>query len=133
MNVQSLYWRYYYQESKKRFDDDAEFKKRAYERVVQLQNGETNVRKAWNLICDVSRKGMFSLPIDHMSLSNSFILHIITEFAKIYERLDVSLIERGESFYQDLMVKIVELLEQKGNYEHIVCSVSFIKINHIII
>lgn len=77
MNVQSLYWRYYYQESKKRFDDDAEFKKRAYERVVQLQNGETNVRKAWNLICDVSRKGMFSLPIDHMSLSNSFILHII--------------------------------------------------------
>lgn len=52
---------YYDQESKKRFDDDAEFKKRAYERVVQLQNGEINVRKAWNLICDVSRKGMFSL------------------------------------------------------------------------
>lgn len=47
-------------ESKKRFDEDAEFKKRAYERVVKLQNGDANVRKAWNLICDVSRKGIFS-------------------------------------------------------------------------
>lgn len=46
-------------ESKKRFDEDEEFKKRAYERVVELQNGEANVRKAWNLICDVSRKGWF--------------------------------------------------------------------------
>lgn len=56
------------------------------------------------------------LPIEYRSLCNSSMLYIFIEFAKIYERLDVSLIERGESFYQDLMVDIVELLDQKGNY-----------------
>lgn len=45
------------QESKKRFDDDEAFKKAAYQRVVQLQGGDPDVRKAWNLICDESRKG----------------------------------------------------------------------------
>lgn len=49
--------------SKKRFDDDAVFKKRAYERVVQLQGGNEDVRKAWNLICDASRKGLFLLSL----------------------------------------------------------------------
>ncbi|KAK3728943.1 hypothetical protein QZH41_016807 [Actinostola sp. cb2023] len=82
----------FYKESKKRFDEDEEFKKRAYQRVVQLQSGDANVRKAWNLICDVSRK----------------------EFGKIYQRLDVLLIERGESFYQDLMSDVVQMLEHKG-------------------
>ena len=42
-------------------------------------------------------------------------LHLcFLEFAKIYERLDITLIERGESFYQDMMGKIVEDLEKKG-------------------
>lgn len=50
------------QESKKRFDEDEEFKKRAYERVVQLQGGDADVRTAWKLICDVSRKGELSYP-----------------------------------------------------------------------
>ena len=45
------------QESKKRFDDDEDFKKRAYEHVVLLQNGDPDIIKAWQLICDVSRKG----------------------------------------------------------------------------
>ena len=36
------------------------------------------------------------------------------EFAKIYERLGVTLIERGESFYQDLMGSAVEELEKQG-------------------
>ena len=48
------------QESKKRFDDDEAFKKVAYEKVVELQGGKSDVRKAWNLICDVSRKGKIS-------------------------------------------------------------------------
>ena len=50
----------YYQASKTRFDSDEEFKKRAYERVVLLQNGDSDVRKAWNMICDVSRTGRLS-------------------------------------------------------------------------
>lgn len=82
----------FYKASKKRFDDDAVFKKRAYERVVQLQAGDADVRKAWELICDVSRK----------------------ELQIIYDQLDVSLIERGESFYNDLMPKVVEHMKEKG-------------------
>ena len=46
------------QESKVRFDEDEEFKKRAYSDVVKLQGGDPDVRKGWNLICDVSRKGV---------------------------------------------------------------------------
>ena len=48
------------QASKTRFDNDGEFKKRAYECVVLLQNGDPNSRKAWNMICDVSRTGRLS-------------------------------------------------------------------------
>ncbi|XP_065670773.1 arginine--tRNA ligase, cytoplasmic [Hydra vulgaris] len=82
----------FYKASKKRFDEDEEFKKRAYQRVVNLQGGNPDVKNAWKLICDVSRK----------------------EFQRIYDRLDITLIERGESYYNDLMPKIVEDLK-KGN------------------
>ena len=45
------------QESKVRFDKEEEFKKRAYKAVVDLQNHHPDSIKAWQLICDVSRKG----------------------------------------------------------------------------
>lgn len=45
----------FYKESKKRFDADEDFKKRAYNYVVSLQSGEPKSMKAWQLICDVSR------------------------------------------------------------------------------
>lgn len=51
----------FYKESKKRFDNDEEFKKRAYDRVVRLQSYEPNIIKAWKAICDVSRKGKILL------------------------------------------------------------------------
>ncbi|XP_059846519.1 arginine--tRNA ligase, cytoplasmic isoform X2 [Hypanus sabinus] len=82
----------FYKESKKRFDEDEVFKKRAYQCVVQLQNHNPDVIKAWNMICDVSRK----------------------EFQKIYESLDIKLIERGESFYQNMMNEVVKSFEEKG-------------------
>ncbi|XP_065366063.1 probable arginine--tRNA ligase, cytoplasmic [Calliphora vicina] len=85
----------FYKESKKRFDEDEEFKKRAYNRVVQLQSGEPNSTKAWKLICDVSRR----------------------EFQKIYDRLDVHLTEKGESFYQSRMVEVVKYLKSKNLLE----------------
>lgn len=47
----------FYKESKKRFDEDEEFKKRAYASVVKLQSFDPYHKKAWELICDVSRKG----------------------------------------------------------------------------
>ena len=46
----------FYKESKKRFDEDADFKKRAYAAVVKLQSGQDDHIAAWKLICDVSRK-----------------------------------------------------------------------------
>ncbi|KAI6172514.1 putative arginine--tRNA ligase, cytoplasmic [Aphelenchoides besseyi] len=48
----------FYKESKKRFDEDEEFKARAYECVVQLQNHNPVITNAWKLICDVSRRGL---------------------------------------------------------------------------
>ncbi|XP_038056656.1 arginine--tRNA ligase, cytoplasmic-like [Patiria miniata] len=86
----------FYKESKVRFDEDAEFKKRAYSLVVQLQAKEPDIHKAWQLICDISYRA----------------------FEDIYERLDIKdLIPRGESFYQDLMVETVQDLESRGFLE----------------
>jgi len=85
----------FYKESKNRFDEDEPFKKRAYEAVVKLQSGDPAHRKGWQIICDISR----------------------AEFQKIYDRLDVNIIERGESFYQPLMEKIVKELGDRGLLE----------------
>ena len=39
------------------------------------------------------------------------------EFQKVYERLNIKgLEERGESFYQDRMDKVVKLLNEKGEH-----------------
>ena len=82
----------FYKESKKLFDEDAEFKKRAYQAVVKLQSGEEGHIRGWKLICDIS----------------------LREFNKVYDRLDVTLEPYGESFYQSRMEKIVEELEKGG-------------------
>ncbi|XP_065058798.1 arginine--tRNA ligase, cytoplasmic-like isoform X2 [Rhopilema esculentum] len=82
----------FYKASKKRFDQEEDFKKRAYQRVVELQGGQPDIVKAWQLICNESRK----------------------EFQKIYDRLEITLIERGESFYQDRMTQVVKELEEAG-------------------
>lgn len=82
-----------FQEAKKLFDEDEAFKKRSYACVVELQSHNPDYLKAWNMICDVSRK----------------------EFTKIYNRLDIkNLIERGESFYQKRMEILVKDLEERG-------------------
>jgi len=82
----------FYKESKRRFDEDPDFKKRAYESVVKLQSFDQDHIKGWNLICDVSRK----------------------EYEKIYRRLNVTLKERGESFYQKKMEAVVANLKEQG-------------------
>uniref|UniRef100_A0A671QQX5 Arginine--tRNA ligase, cytoplasmic n=1 Tax=Sinocyclocheilus anshuiensis TaxID=1608454 RepID=A0A671QQX5_9TELE len=82
----------FYKASKKRFDEDEEFKKRAYQCVVKLQSKEPDFIKAWNLICDVSRN----------------------EFQKVYNCLDIRIEERGESYYQDMMTVVVKEFEEKG-------------------
>uniref|UniRef100_A0A6G1SMF8 arginine--tRNA ligase n=1 Tax=Aceria tosichella TaxID=561515 RepID=A0A6G1SMF8_9ACAR len=82
----------FYKEAKKRFDEDEEFKKRSYETVVLLQSKDPKAIKAWQHICDISRK----------------------EFSVIYERLCIEkLVERGESFYHEFMKEVVKDLEER--------------------
>lgn len=82
----------FYQNSKKRFDSEEEFKKAAYEKVVMLQSGDEQVLAAWKLLCQKSRD----------------------EFQKIYDRLDVKLEEVGESFYNPMLRPMIEELREKG-------------------
>ena len=81
----------FYKNAKKRFDEDAEFKKTSQLKTVALQKGDPEARKAWQFICQISREN----------------------FEKIYKKLDVHLTECGESFYNDLCEKIVKELEEK--------------------
>jgi arginyl-tRNA synthetase len=81
----------FYVAAKKKFDQE-DFKKKAHEKTVALQTGNEYCRKAWNIICDISRM----------------------EFEKIYKRLNIRLEEIGESFYDPLSRKLVPILEAQG-------------------
>lgn len=54
-----------YKASKRRFDEDAEFKGRARKAVTQLQGGNPEFVAAWQRICEASRK--VSVQIDSNS------------------------------------------------------------------
>jgi len=42
-------------------------------------------------------------------------LCVLAEFSKVYRQLNIdNLVDRGESFYQEMMTGVVEELEQKG-------------------
>lgn len=82
----------WYRESKKRFDADPEFKKRAQQLVVKLQGGDESTLKAWKMICEISR----------------------IAYQQIYDLLDVKLTERGESFYNPMLPPLIQDLEKKG-------------------
>lgn len=82
----------FYKASKERFDKDPVFKEKAQHAVVQLQGGEEKYRKAWQQICDVSRR----------------------EFDQVYKRLNVRLEEKGESFYNPYIPGVLKELEEKG-------------------
>lgn len=82
----------FYKASKKRFDEDAVFKKTAQLNVVALQSGDEECTKIWQLLCDVSRK----------------------EFQKVYDRLDVTVKECGESFYNDKIPPVIEEFQKAG-------------------
>jgi len=86
---QLMHW---YRESKKRFDEDPEFKKKAQLQVVKLQGGDPQASAAWQAICEISR----------------------VAYNAIYQLLDVKLLERGESFYNPFLADIVDALDKKG-------------------
>lgn len=82
----------WYRASKQRFDEDAEFKKRAQLEVVEIQRGNPVSIAAWELICAISRQA----------------------YQDIYDVLGVNLTERGESFYNPMLAATVAELEAKG-------------------
>ncbi len=85
----------FYKQAKKRFDEEEDFKTTSREAVVDLQSGEESARKAWQLLCEQSRK----------------------EFQKIYDRLDITIQERGESFYNPLLENVAQDLTSLGLLE----------------
>ena len=86
---------HWYRTSKKLFDEDPAFKKRAQLQVVSLQGGEKEAIEAWERICEISRRG----------------------FQEIYDVLDVKITERGESFYNTMLGQVIEDYREKGILE----------------
>ena len=82
----------FYQAAKRRFDEDEAFKVRSRDGVVGLQGGDAASRRAWELLCEQSRR----------------------EFQKIYDRLDIEITERGESFYNPLLPETVAAIDASG-------------------
>lgn len=82
----------WYKASKQKFDADPDFKKASQQEVVALQRGDKETLKAWEIICDISRRA----------------------YQEIYDLLDVKITERGESFYNPVLPEVVADLEAKG-------------------
>lgn len=82
----------FYRAAKQRFDADDEFKGRSRQAVVELQSGSDDARKAWQILCEQSRK----------------------EFQKIYDRLGICITERGESFYNPFLEDVINDLDRSG-------------------
>ncbi len=82
----------WYRSAKKRFDEDADFKKRGQREVVSLQGGDLTSLAFWEMICAISRRA----------------------FQEIYDLLDVKITERGESFYNPMLSSIEKEFAEKG-------------------
>eukprot|EP01116_Phalansterium_solitarium_P020483 TRINITY_DN6063_c0_g1_i1.p1 TRINITY_DN6063_c0_g1~~TRINITY_DN6063_c0_g1_i1.p1 ORF type:complete len:657 (-),score=282.79 TRINITY_DN6063_c0_g1_i1:106-2019(-) len=82
----------FYKASKKVFDAEPEFKDIARGEVVKLQSGDATNVAAWKMFLAISMR----------------------EFEKIYQRLDVTLETRGESFYNPYIPNVIAELDQKG-------------------
>jgi arginyl-tRNA synthetase len=81
----------FYKLARKKFEADEVFKKRSQLAVVSLQAGDKFCHDAWKLICDISRQS----------------------FQVLYDRLGITLVERGESFYNDMIPPLVSSLESR--------------------
>jgi len=82
----------FYKEAKRRFDSEEAFKARARNAVVRLQSGDPEATRGWKVLCDQSRR----------------------EFEQIYRLLDVTLEEKGESFYNASIPETLEELQRLG-------------------
>jgi arginyl-tRNA synthetase len=81
-----------YRQAKLKFDEDLAFQEKARKEVVKLQAKTPDSIKAWQLLCEQSRK----------------------EFEKIYQLLDIKITERGESFYNPYLPEVINKLTTLG-------------------
>ncbi|MCH7838807.1 MAG: arginine--tRNA ligase [Planctomycetes bacterium] len=79
----------FYVQAKARFDADDDFGRESRDTVVALQRGDPSTRRIWKAFCEESLRHCHA----------------------IYDRLGVRLIDRGESFYADLMEEVIRRLE----------------------
>lgn len=82
----------FYKQAKQRFDEDEAFRDASRLEVVELQAGNPETLRAWHLLCEQS----------------------FLAFQEIYSLLDICITNRGESFYNPLLTKVVEDLDTAG-------------------
>jgi arginyl-tRNA synthetase len=82
----------FYKNAKSRFDESPDFKKISQLNVVKLQAGDPECLRIWQVLCDISRR----------------------EFEKVYNRLDITVTECGESFYNDKIPKVIDEFVDRG-------------------
>jgi len=81
-----------YKASKARFDSDEVFKERSRLNVVKLQSRDPACRAIWTLLCNISR----------------------AEFQNVYDVLGVKITEFGESFYNGMIPRVNQELQDIG-------------------
>ena len=82
----------FYGNAKQRLDESPEFKKILQLNMVKLQAGDVESCEIWQVWCGLSWK----------------------EFEKVYDRLDITVDECRESFYNDKITTVIQEFEQKG-------------------
>lgn len=84
----------FYRQAKQRFDADEAFQQAARDAVVQLQAGDHETLKAWEIVCDLSKRS----------------------YRRIYDLLGVAedIMDRGESFYNPYLPGVVKDLDEVG-------------------
>ncbi len=85
----------FYQAARAKFDSDPGFVDRARKRVVELQSGDPETLRLWQMLLDDSKR----------------------YFNTIYRRLGITLTDDdifGESFYNPMLADVCEELEQSG-------------------
>ena len=88
----------FYKDAKSRFDADEAFADKAREYVVKIQSGDAHCLRLWRRFIDIS--------LGHCE--------------EVYEKLDVDLTRndvRAESFYNDMLAKVIEDLDKAGMLE----------------
>lgn len=85
----------FYKKAKRHFDEDDDFKTAARHEVTELQSGNPESLRAWEILCDISRRS----------------------FREIYDLLEVDLEEKGESFYNPWLPGVLEEMESRGILE----------------